>query len=316
MIWAGLFHLSFNFSSKYNREYYAFEAVDDRRPKKGEIEFDEDLWNEILEKMVSAGMTMLVLSVDDGVQYRSHPEIAAKNAWPIGKLKAKLAKARKLGLEVVPQLNFSTRHDAWLGEYSQCVSTDAYYAVCRDLIAEVIDIFEKPRFFHLGMDEEAPEYQRNFQYVVVRQHDLWWHDLYFYIDCVTGDGCRPWVWSDEVWRHPEEFLKKMPKSVIQSNWYYKPNFDQENRGERDLTIINSYCLLEEHGYDQIPTGSNIRACENFGMLVDYCSRHIDRQRLVGFLQCSWKPMLATSRERHIDAIEQVGRVITKFNPPS
>lgn len=84
-----------------------------------------------------------------------------------------------MGLEPVPKLNFAAGHDIWLGEYSRMVTTKKYYEVCGHLIEEVAHIFDKPRFFHLGMDEENAEDQRYLDLVVIRQNDLWWHDFNF-----------------------------------------------------------------------------------------------------------------------------------------
>ena len=99
------------------------------------------------------------------------------------------------------------------------VSTDIYYSVCRDLIEEVIDIFSKPRFFHLGMEEETVSQAINTQkLVVVRQDDLWWNDFYFLVSEVEKHSVRPWIWSDYGWHHPDLFFKKMPRSILQSNW--------------------------------------------------------------------------------------------------
>jgi hypothetical protein len=55
---------------------------------------------------------------------------------------------------------------------------------------EVSDLFDKPRFFHLGMDEENAEDQKWLNHVVIRQHDLWWHDFYFFVDQVEKNGSR------------------------------------------------------------------------------------------------------------------------------
>ena len=131
---------------------------------------------------------------------------------------------RKLGLEPIPKMNFSATHDTWLGTYHRQVSTPAYYKVCEDLVDEVIRLFDKPRFFHLGYDEETAECQQSFAYTVVRQYDLWWHDFEFFVKQVERRGVRPWIWSDYGWKHGDEFLKRMPKSVLQSNWYYGLDF--------------------------------------------------------------------------------------------
>ncbi|MBN2311180.1 MAG: twin-arginine translocation signal domain-containing protein [Candidatus Hydrogenedentes bacterium] len=301
LIWANLVHLSYNMWG--DREPTPEDKRSEYWAAKPYLRFDDSLWNDILKKMAEVGMNMIVVDVGDGVQYTSHPEVSVENAWPRARVKEELAKARDLGLEPIPKLNFSACHDEWLGPYARCLSTDAYYTVCRDVIAEVIDMFDGPRLFHLGMDEETAQHQRAFQYVVIRQFDLWWHDLNIYIEACEKGGARPWVWSDYLWHHPDMFFENMPKSVLQSNWYYGAEF------KPDIDYVKAYHLLEEHGYDQLPTGSNWSNAENFEKTAVYCRNVIPAPRLKGFLQTPWKPTLEACRERHIQAIEQVGRAI-------
>ena len=265
------------------------------------LRFDQSLWDDLLARMAQAGMNMVVLDLGDGVRYASHPEIAVQGAWSITKLKQELAKARALGLEVIPKLNFSTSHDTWLGPYARMVSTDTYYKVCKDLIEEVIELFDHPRLFHLGMDEETAMHQEHYGYVVVRQYDLWWHDLLYLVEQVQRSGSRAWVWSDYAWHHPELFYQRMPRSVMQSNWYYGDDFGP------DVVEARTYTELEAHGYEQIPTGSNWSSDVNFGRTVDFCREHVAADRLKGFMQTIWKPTLEPCRERHMRAIDQVQR---------
>jgi hypothetical protein len=264
IIWANLLHLSYNMWEDNTPVQYrnpdcnctCTEAKMWARTYRSDlnITFDETVWNTLLKDMATAGMNMVVIDLGDAVLYESHPEIAVKNAWTPEKLRSELAKMRKLGLEPIPKLNFATTHDTWLGEYGRMVSTKKYYEVCRNLIHEVIDIFDTPRFFHLGMDEEAAGNQKGWDHVVVRQNDLWWGDLYFYIGEVEKKNVRSWIWSDYAWDHPDIFFKKMPRSVVQSNWYYAGRFDLEDAKAK--TVVNLYHQLEAHGYDQIPTGCN------------------------------------------------------------
>lgn len=297
MIWGNLMHLSFNmwcdWDNPEGRELYVNAKPD--------LRFDPPLWDELLDRMSKAGINLVVIDLGDGVKYKSHPEIAVNGAWTRKRLRDELAKLRKFGLEPIPKMNFSTTHDTWLGPYARCVSSDAYYAVVRDVIAEAIELFDKPRFFHLGMDEETAGHQRNHEYVVIRQHDLWWRDFYFYVEQVEKAGVRPWIWSDYVWEHADLFFEKMPKSVVQSNWYYGDKFGP------DINYVKAYHDLAEHGYDQIPTGSNWSHAENFERTVEYCAKNIPPERLLGFLQTSWKPTIDPCRQRHLEAIEQVGR---------
>jgi len=301
-IWGYLLHLSYNMWADREvperQEYYSAKPY---------LRLDIRLWNDILKKMADVGMNMVLIDLGDGVKYESHPEIAVRDAWTVSRLKDELSKIRELGLEPIPKLNFSACHDAWLGPYSRCISTDTYYEVCRDLINEVIEIFDKPRFFHLGMDEETAQHQRYYRYVVIRQYDLWWHDLYFLFEQVEKGGSRPWIWSDHLWRHPEEFFSKMPKSVVQSNWYYRSKFNKR------IGYVKAYLDLEDHGYDQIPTGSNVRVPENLQKTVTYCRRHIAPERLLGFLQASWRPTLEIFRQHHMEAIELVGQAIARWS---
>ncbi len=264
-IWACLLHLSFNFALGIEK----FGGI------RTEFEPQESIWKDSIAKMAKEGMNMVVLDLGDAIKYDSHPEIAVKNAWTPEWLREELDIIRKLGMEPIPMLNFSTGHDAWLGKYARMVSTDSYYAVCKDLIKEVIDIFDVPRFFHLGMDEETAKHQLHvgFEHVIVRQKELWWGDFYTMVGEVLKNGSRPWVWSDYYWYHPEVFLKYMPKSVLQSNWYYWENFDLNKLDGKSRVRVKSYIDLEAHGYDQIPTGSYHAENEkSIGNTVQFCKK--------------------------------------------
>ena len=296
IIWGNLLHLSFNMWEDWDAPGKEMRSY---RPY---LRFDEKLWNDLLIKMADNHLNMVVLDLGDGVQYKSHPEIAVKNAWSIKKLKEELSKMRDLGLEPIPKLNFASSHDAWMGEYSKSLSTEKYYKVCADLIAEVSDIFDTPRFFHLGMDEEDTKNQKYYKYMVVRQFDLWWHDFLFFCDEVRKSGARPWIWSDYLWHHPDWFFEKMPKDVLQSNWYYGTTFGDDK-------MVEAYKQLEQHGYDQIPTASNHSNKVNFKMTVNHCTKQIQKKHLFGFLQTPWRPTIEEYRQHHMEAIEQVGAVI-------
>ena len=334
MIWANMLSLHYNRSDNVPLELRDpnFESNDCNeiwqwaRQYRPFLTFDDPTWDTLLIEMASAGINMVVLNIGDAIQYESHPEISVKNAWTIEKVKSELAKMRKLGLEPIPKMNFSTTHDLWLGEYSRMVSTKKYYEVCRNLINEVCALFDYPRFFHLGMDEETGYYQRNLNYAVMRQNDLWWGDFYFFIGEVEKNNVRPWIWSDYAWSHPDVFFRKMPKSVLQSNWYYGSKFDVDTdleklRGkdlrslsgeERRQINVQLYHDLEVHGYDQIPTGSNTGNDQNMELTVNHCKKIVDPSRLMGFMTAPWRPTLAPCLDKHKEAIAQMERIIKKF----
>lgn len=296
-MWAYLVHLGFNMwgdrivPESNRKHWYA-------RPY---LRFDERLWRDLIDRWAKAGINTVVIDLGEGVRYESHPELAVRGSWPGSKLREELIVLRERGIEPIPKLNFSTTHDIWLAEYARQVSTPAYYAVCRDLIEEAVELFDRPRLFHLGMDEETAEHQSRQAYAVMRQHELWWHDLNFLVAQVERNGARPWIWSDYEWNHPDEFFAKMPKTVLQSNWYYSEEFGP------DISYVKAYDDLEQHGYDQVPTASNWTTPVNFERTVAYCREHIAPERLKGFFQTVWYPTLEECADRHFEAIEQVAR---------
>lgn len=307
-IWACLIHLSFNMWEDHD----GFRDSDNpnlrNRIFDPSLRLSEPLWNSTLERMSNQGMNMIIIDLGDAVKYKSHPEIAVKNAWSTSRLREELKKMRNLGLEPIPKLNFSTGHDTWLGEYSRMVSTKRYYEVCRNLIAEVIDLFDKPRFFHLGYDEELAQHQRFYDYTVIRQNDLWWKDFYFFVNEVEKGGARSWIWSDYVWHNPELFYKKMPKEVLQSNWYYGASFEDKSKVE-----IKTYEELEARGYDQVPTGGYYSGLKNvmyseesIKNTVQFCADHISDKRLFGFMQTNWRPTIEVNRNEILKSVDLIG----------
>jgi len=305
MIWGYLIHLGYNMWEDHGPEHrlHPDEKIDYLPRTK--LRCKEDVWDFIIEKLPEYGVNLLIIDIGEGIKYESHPELAVEDSWNIEKFKTKLRRIRELGIEPIPKLNFSTAHDVWLGKYSRMVSTDIYYGVCRDLIEEVIEIFEKPRFFHLGMDEETYAHQQHLLYAVVRHFDLWWNDLYFFVNEVEKKNVKAWVWSDYIWNHTEEFLQKMPKTVIQSNWYYGINFDLND--ERTGKYVSGYIELEKGGYKQVPTGSNHAYFENFEKTVEFCKKNISSENLLGFLQTVWRPTVKEWLDNHIKALEAIKR---------
>jgi len=313
VIWANLLHLSCNMWTDTPKP-----ETDDVPPGfTDHLRFDQATFDTVTEAMAEAGLTMLVLDVGDGIAYSSRPEISATGAWTREHLAGQLERLRSLGLDVVPKLNFSARHDAWLRRYSRMLSTPEYYDACADVIAEVCEAFEQPRFLHLGMDEETAKHQHALQYAVMRQHDLWWHDLDFLLDRTREAGVQPWVWSDYAWNHPEVFYERMPHDVMQSNWYYGNQFETDESGRpRPIRDSGEYWLtyldLEDHGYDQIPTGSTWESQESLALTIDYCTPRIAPERLHGYLQTPWRPTLPQYLDDHLAAVARVGEAITRW----
>lgn len=277
---------------------------------------DDTIWADVTQRLADIGGSFVVIDLGDGVVYDSHPEIAVEGAWSTGRLRDELARLRDLGLEPLPKLNFSTSHDAWMGEMARKVSTKEYYQFCTDLIEETGALFEGPRLFHIGMDEETLQHQSTYPHVVLRQFSQWWHDLDFYVDRVEQTGARAWMWSDYAWHHPDFFARVSPR-IVQSNWHYAPNFSggaEEGRphvirGGIDPESYLTYLDLADAGLDQIPTGSTWTDLSNFEGTVKFCEERIEPSTVLGYLQTTWKNLLPTYAQVHDESLASIERAL-------
>ena len=171
--------------------------------------------------------------------------------------------------------------------------------VCRDVIRDTYEMFDKPRYLHIGYDEESFGHQRGFK--CVRTDELWWHDFLFFVNTVEKLGMRAWMWSDYGWRHPE-FADKCPLSVIQNNWYYDEDLDgfdlqKMSAGCLSRKILELFRKLDKRGFEQVPCSSNWcsvtrkKAGRNndmcMGNLVDFCRKNISASNLKGFMMAAW-----------------------------
>ena len=264
---------------------------------------DEPYWKDYTEKLVQNGCNTLIVEVAEALQYESHPELAIEGSWTREQMQKELARLRTLGFtEIIPKLNFGAGHDIWLKHYDHMLSSKLYYEVTADLIREVIEVFGA-KHIHLGMDEEHYRFQnpKRRGLAIIRRGNAWWHDLYHYIDCAERQNARPWVWSDPVWYNPDEFFAKMPKSVVQCNWYYGERFENptdDGDDHNDKTYLRAFELLEEHGFDQMPTGSNVYGAEqNLLDMTKFCRERIAPDRFLGLMDAPWAPITRTNAAR-------------------
>ena len=261
------------------------------------VAIDRTMLYEIVDEVSKMGIDLVVVDLDDAIQYHSHPEISLKEAFTHEELRALLSYMRERGIEPIPKLNFSACHDVWLKEYSWMKGTQKYYEVVKDLIDEVCEVFDHPSLFHLGMDEEdMPNHKKGM--TIIRCNDLWAHDLYFYMDCVQKNGARPWIWADFYWKHADFFKQKIPKECLLSNWGYMRYCEEH---ERVKMQYDSYIALSELGYDQIPCGSLWCCHQNMGQLVHFFVKHglID-EHLLGFMITPWTGISEVNRYDLLD----------------
>ncbi len=278
--------------------------------------WDDSTWDMIVDGSVKAGLNTIVLDVNDGMEFASHPEIAINGAWSIDRMKKEIHRCRELGLALIPKLNFSAAHSMWLGVYHRMTSTPTYYKVCNDLIKEVYEVFEHPEYIHIGMDEEDIKHVRNRDYVMCRQGELYWHDLRFLIDCVKETGAMPWMWSCPLFSDPEGYKKHIgPKEVLLSPWHYNAVRKEHwthistraeyvayyNEGEyasmgieyveQDPFLVRFMELalpLMKEGYLYAPCVSVFNRCpHNTHDIVEYFKENAPDDQIIGYMTAPW-----------------------------
>lgn len=249
------------------------------------VRFDEAVWKEVSESYARNGVNAIILDIGEAVVYPSHPELAVKGSWSVGKLRAELARLRGLGFEVIPKLNFSSTHCAWLKDYARMISTPEYYRVCADVIRDVTAMFDGPRYFHLGLDEEMITHHRCCSIAIARQGDLWWHDVEFLRKEVEKNGPRAMMWIDHIIKEPEKTkaFDRLPKSVMMSPWDYGAEFDPEKSW-----LVRGMAELGRRGYEMMPCGS---LCfftpDNMERHVKFALERLPRASVKGFLCAPW-----------------------------
>ena len=219
-------------------------------------------------------------------------------------MRKELDRIRAMGILPLPKLNFSTCHDGWLKDYHRMVSTRKYYEVVADVIRDTCEIFDSPELFHIGFDEEVPAAGKRSYLCVLRQGDLWWHDLFYTVGQVEKNGARAVMWSDQVCAERENFLKRMTKNVLLSPWYYGTDFSPENltwKSEfekqtnelRDVqrNLAASLPLLDRAGFDLLPCTSNWSSDAASEAMVAYCRSNIDPVHLKGLYTAPWMMMV-------------------------
>lgn len=335
-VWANLIHLGRNLwnDQENSPDHPAFDEKGERRPPtwgvSNTIRFDEKMWHDLTERMHDIGMNTVVIDLAEALVYPSHPELAVKGSWTPAKMREELARLRKMGIDPVPKLNFSCCHDTWMKDYARMVSTQPYYQVVRDLIADVCEIFDRPKYVHIGMDEELAVVQTRYDHAVARSGDLLYHDIDFYVNEIERHGSRAWMFADGVWQY-KGYAQRTNKRALQTNWYYwkdvktvEPEVLEETEknmklsnygpGQNHAAELRGFLTLDKAGFDQIPCGSNWNNPHNMMDIAEFSFKHISPERLKGFLTMTWAPTLPTERylKKHDEYFVEMEKVIKRF----
>ncbi len=299
-----------------------------------ELDFDEEMWDWILEEAPKKGFNHILLDVGDGIQYHSHPEVSTKNAWSHARVHKEIARCKELGITIIPKVNFSSFHCNWLKQYARMISSDLYYKVAADIIKEVYDVFEQPEYIHLGMDEEDLNMAKNREYAIARHGELYWHDLRYLVDCVADTGAKAAIWYDAAFVNPEEYRKRFDMNeVLLCPWYYwslKPeNFtkmaDFPWRGQFDhlnLEVIEDLPRLKnfreqgiaycEAGHKYLPTSWPTRP-HNTWNLMEFLMDAPD-ENILGHVVAPWAPTKWEYKEKFEHAFSDFVEAKANFYP--
>lgn len=212
-IWGILVHLGYNMWGDLHAD------------KK--LAFNMETWNKVVDKCIECGMNTIVMDLGEGVQYKSHPELAVEGSWTEEQVKSEVKRLKAHGIELIPKLNFSATHDAWMGIYERMVSTPEYYKVCRELINDAYEMFDHPKAIHIGMDEETWKHVNNdlikegeTSISVVRHNALFVHDINYLAECVKETGAKCHMWHDPFLNMTEKYSDVIDREILPYVWMY------------------------------------------------------------------------------------------------
>ena len=205
-------------------------------------------------------------------------------------MKEELEYIRALGITPIPKCNFSCGHSAWLKEYAYMVGTQKYNQVCKDIIEELIELFDTPPYFQLGLEEEDTNSQQGQPIAIVRSASKKPEDANYLFDICRAKGVRPWIWADEnnvkAFGGDEAFCKNVGRDVIISNFHYGVIRCDEKVMEK-YSFANYCDKFSKWGYDQVPTGSTWTWHVNNKDIMRFCKTHLDDKSIYGYMTASW-----------------------------
>ena len=289
---------------------------DSYKARKDYMQTTDAMWREFTDAARDHGFNMVVIDIGEALAYPSHPELAVRGTWSVDKMRRELDRLREIGLEPIPKLNFSTTHNAWMREWRHKVSSPEYLDTVDDLIRDVAEVFDHPRLFHIGYDEESIGHQGDwgrYEYIVVRRGKLWWHDFLRCVAAVREVGSRAWCFSDRIWKDHDAFVENMPRDVVMCPWSIP--------GEKDPESVHNTCIGEmaRLGFDLIPMISTY-STKNAGISEEqpdfasaYCEKTIPKSQLKGYIFGPWTLTApGVPRDKYMASLPVMEKMFKRF----
>jgi len=216
-----------------------------------------DFFNDFIRTFVARHkFNAVVLGINAGFRYPSHPEIACRVAWSPEELRRFVEVCREHFIEPVPFVN-SYGHTGWLtlrhpelredGDLNTlCVRHPDAFKILTDLYGDLLDVFGPVRFFHIGMDEvrwktlTVPPEKRCKRCAGVPKHQLFAEHVRRLHDWLVARGIRTMMWGDMLLPehnghapfHCARALPLLPRDIIIANWSFSLAQDSNFRFHR------------------------------------------------------------------------------------
>ena len=254
-----------------------------------EMYCQKDVWTRITSLLPKMGFNTLLIDIGEGVRLDSHPEIAVPGAWSKDELREELARLRALGLNPVPKFNFSPCHSAWMGDWAYRIGTPEFDLFAKELIEEVIELFDTPTFFHIGEEEEDYASQHNY-IAIIRSPEKKSKDTRYLLNVVEEKGVRPALWMNQtmldVFGGDKSIRDQIPSDTLFFTWNYNAHREMSTLEESDdyIKLIHHFAAL---GFDVIPTTSTWNWHLNTKEVMISCKKFVPDEHLAGFMTASW-----------------------------
>lgn len=258
---------------------------------------DKEVWKDVTSKLPEFGINTLWIDVEDGIVYDKHPEISIPGAWSKAELKEELDRLRSMGITPLPKCNFSNGHSAWLKDYAYIVGTEKYNQICSDIVEELIELFDTPEYFHLGLEEEDFHSQLGQPIAIIRAPFKKAEDANRLFDVCRVHGVRPVIWSNagtvEAFGGDEAFQKHVAKDVVLMPYSYGIlRFNATTC--KDYKFAEYCCKFQEWGYESILCGSTWSWHLANKDIIRFATNFLDMSKIIGFISAPW--MLTTKRK--------------------
>ncbi len=185
----------------------------------------------------------LIFESSHGMAWKSHTELLCNYSVSPEHIKelVKLAKQRHIAVYPLVQ---SLGHGEWMFRNNStnidfCEDSSAPWAYCPmdtksydfifDLYKEAIDIYDNPKYFHIGHDEidNPGKFPNHETCKSVGIEKLYFSDTLYVYNFLKARGITPVMWGDIFLRdNHRPYVDALPKDMVIADWHYDPALTQ------------------------------------------------------------------------------------------